>query len=96
MAFIPETSVLVAYSLACLVLFLTPGPDMSLHAAGKLMFLGTYFVIFTSPLALLLVLGAERLLGLLRRNPRVLRAVDWVFAGVFGAFAARILTASAR
>jgi threonine/homoserine/homoserine lactone efflux protein len=213
MAFIPETSVLIAYSLACLILFITPGPDMSLflaktmsggrragiaamtgtmlgcvvhsllaafgisallaaspagflalkvvggayllwlaidairhgsavnvdaaravhmpfwrtfalgvgsnltnpkvvlfyvtflpqfidahdpHAAGKLMFLGTYFVIFTSPLALLLVLGAERLLGLLRRNPRVLRAIDWLFAGVFGAFAARILTATAR
>lgn len=213
MAFVPETSVLLAYSLACLVLFITPGPDMSLflaktlsggrragiaamtgtmlgcvvhsllaafgisalitaspvaflclkivgalyllwlaidairhgsavsvsttapthmpfwrtfvlgvgsnlanpkvvlfyvtflpqfidahdpHAAGKLLFLGSYFVVFTSPLALLLILCAERLLGLLQRNPRVLRAVDWVFAGVFGAFAARILTAQAR
>jgi threonine/homoserine/homoserine lactone efflux protein len=213
MAFVPETSVLLAYSLACLILFITPGPDMSLflaktmsggrragiaamtgtmvgcvvhsllaafgisallaasptgflvlkvvgalyllwlaidairhgsavnvsetgamrmpfwrtfalgvgsnltnpkvvlfyvtflpqfidahdpHAAAKLMVLGTYFVVFTSPLALLLVLGAERLLAALRRNPRALRGIDWVFAGVFGAFAARILTASAR
>jgi threonine/homoserine/homoserine lactone efflux protein len=213
MLFVPETSVLLAYSLACLVLFITPGPDMSLflaktmsggrragiaamtgtmlgcvvhsvlaafgisavlaaspaaflalkvvgalyllwlaidairhgsavhvgtmqsahmpfwrtfalgvgsnltnpkvvlfyvtflpqfidagdpYAAGKLLFLGTYFVIFTSPLALLLVLGAERLLRVLHRHPRVLRAVDWVFAGVFGAFAVRILAASAR
>jgi threonine/homoserine/homoserine lactone efflux protein len=213
MAFVPETSVLLAYSLACLILFITPGPDMSLflaktmsggrragiaamtgtmlgcvvhsllaafgvsallaasptaflalkvvgalyllwlaidairhgsavnvpqtgalrmpfwrtfalgvgsnltnpkvvlfyvtflpqfidahdpHAAAKLMFLGTYFVVFTSPLALLLVLGAERLLAVLRRNPRVLRGIDWLFAAVFGAFAARILAASAR
>ena len=213
MAFIPETSVLLAYSLACLVLFITPGPDMSLFlaktlaggrragiaamtgtmlgcvvhsllaafgisalimaspaaflalkivgalyllwlaidairhgsavsvsaterthmpfwrtfalgvgsnltnpkvvlfyvtflpqfidahdpdAAGKLLFLGSYFVVFTIPLALLLILGAEGLLHRLQRNPRVLRAIDWVFAGVFGAFAARILTAHAR
>jgi threonine/homoserine/homoserine lactone efflux protein len=213
MAFVPETSVLLAYSLACLVLFITPGPDMSLflaktlnggrragiaamlgtmlgcvvhsllaafgisalimasptaflalkiigalyllwlaidairngsavhvsadkpahmpfwrtfalgvgsnltnpkvvlfyvtflpqfidaqdpHAAGKLMFLGSYFVVFTSPFALLMILGAERLLARLQRSPRVLRAVDWMFAGVFGAFAARILTAHAR
>jgi threonine/homoserine/homoserine lactone efflux protein len=65
-------------------------------ASGKLFFLGSYFVVFTAPLALLLILGAERLLGGLRRNPRVLRAVDWVFAGVFGAFAVRILSAQAR
>jgi threonine/homoserine/homoserine lactone efflux protein len=213
MAFIPDSSVLIAYSLACLVLFITPGPDMSLFlaktmsggrragiaamtgtmlgcvvhsllaafgisaliaaspagfltlkivgavyllwlaidairsgsvlnvsgtkpahlpfwrtfalgvgsnltnpkvvlfyvtflpqfidahdpaASGKLFFLGSYFVVFTAPLALLLILGAERLLGGLKRNPRVLRAVDWVFAGVFGAFAARILSAQTR
>lgn len=66
------------------------------HASGKLLFLGFYFVILTSPLALLLILGAERLLHGLQRNPRVLRAIDWVFAGVFGAFAARILTTHTR
>lgn len=214
MAFVPETSVLLAYSLACLVLFITPGPDMSLflaktlsggrragiaamtgamlgcvvhsllaafgisalivaspaaflvlkivgalylawlaidairsgsavnvsvsdgagdisfwrtfllgvsinltnpkvilffvtflpqfvdahdpHAAGKLLFLGLYFVAFSSPLAVLMILGAERLLRGLQRNPRVLRVVDWAFAGVFGAFAVRILTTQGR
>lgn len=213
MAFVPEISVLLAYSLACLVLFITPGPDMSLflaktlsggrragiaamtgatlgcivhsllaafgisaliaasppaflalkivgalyllwlaidairngsalslsaaqptrapfwrtlalgvsinltnpkvvlffvtflpqfidaqdpHAAGKLLFLGIYFVVLTYPLAVLLILGAERLLRGLQRHPHVLRVIDWVFAGVFGAFAARILTTQAR
>src|SRR6185436_5002718 len=33
MVFVPEISVLLAYSLACLVLFITPGPDMSLFLA---------------------------------------------------------------
>ena len=33
MPFLPDASVLLAYSLACLVLFITPGPDMSLFLA---------------------------------------------------------------
>ena len=36
MAFVPDTAVLLAYSLACLVLFITPGPDMSLFLAKTL------------------------------------------------------------
>jgi threonine/homoserine/homoserine lactone efflux protein len=66
------------------------------HASGKLLFLGIYFVVLTSPLALLLILGAERLLHGLQRNPRALRVMDWIFAGVFGAFAARMLTTQSR
>ena len=66
------------------------------HAAGKLLFLGIYFVVLSAPLGVLLILGAERMLGRLRRNPRVLRIIDWVFAGVFSAFAARILTTQMR
>ena len=66
------------------------------HASGKLLFLGIYFVVLTSPLAVLMILGAERLLRSLQRNPRVLRFIDWIFAGVFGAFAARILTTQGR
>jgi threonine/homoserine/homoserine lactone efflux protein len=213
MSFVPETAVLLAYSLACLVLFITPGPDMSLflaktlsggrragiaamagamigcvvhsllaafglsaliaaspaaflalkivgalylfwlavdalrngsavsvmastpapvpfwrtlalglsikltnpkvvlffvtflpqfidaqdpHASGKLLFLGIYFVVLTCPLAVLLILGAERLLDTIRRHPRILRVIDWVFAGVFSAFAVRILTTQTR
>ena len=33
MPFLPDAAVLLAYSLACLVLFITPGPDMSLFLA---------------------------------------------------------------
>jgi threonine/homoserine/homoserine lactone efflux protein len=36
MAFLPEPGVLLAYSLACFVLFVTPGPDMSLFLAKTL------------------------------------------------------------
>ena len=33
MTFLPDLNVLLAYSLACFVLFITPGPDMSLFLA---------------------------------------------------------------
>jgi threonine/homoserine/homoserine lactone efflux protein len=66
------------------------------HAGSKLLFLGIYFVVFSYPLALLLVLGAERLIGTVRRHPPILRAIDWLFAGIFSAFAVRIIVAQAR
>lgn len=33
MSFLPDPSILLAYSLACFILFITPGPDMSLFLA---------------------------------------------------------------
>jgi threonine/homoserine/homoserine lactone efflux protein len=66
------------------------------HASGKLVFLGLYFVAFSIPLAVALIFGAERLIALLKRRPRLLRAVDYGFAALFGAFAIRILTAQGR
>jgi threonine/homoserine/homoserine lactone efflux protein len=66
------------------------------HAAAKLLFLGIYFVVLSYPLAVLLILGAERLVGGLKRRLRVLRAIDWLFAGVFSAFAVRILATQTR
>ena len=66
------------------------------HAAGKLLFLGIYFVVLAYPLAVLLIVGAERVVSGLKSRPRVLRAIDWLFACVFGAFAVRILAMQAR
>jgi threonine/homoserine/homoserine lactone efflux protein len=66
------------------------------HAARKLAFLGVYFVLFTAPFCLLMILGAERVVESLKRRPRIMRAIDYVFAGVFGAFAVRILLAENR
>src|SRR3954470_5872230 len=36
MTFLPDPAVLLTYSLACFVLFITPGPDMSLFLAKTL------------------------------------------------------------
>jgi threonine/homoserine/homoserine lactone efflux protein len=66
------------------------------HAGGKLMFLGLYFVAINVVLSAVLVLWADRFVGALRRNPRALRVIDWLFAGVFAVFAVTILRTQAR
>lgn len=66
------------------------------HAGGKLMFLGLYFVAINIVLSALMVLWADRFVGSLRRNPRILRIIDWLFAGVFAIFAVTILRTQAR
>ena len=61
------------------------------YAAHKLVFLGLYFVAFNLPLCALLIFGAERVIALLKTRPRVMRAIDYSFATLFGAFALKIL-----
>lgn len=61
------------------------------HAGAKLGFLGLYFVAISVPLGVLLVLAADRLLAGLRARPKALRMIDWVFGGMFAAFAVKIL-----
>jgi len=66
------------------------------HASDKLLFLGLYFVALTGPMGAVMILGAEKVVALLRSHPKVMRGIDYSFAGLFGAFALKILTASAR
>src|SRR5918993_2630723 len=66
------------------------------HAADKLVFLGLYFVAFTAPLCAVMVLAADKVIGLLRNHPRVMRGIDYSFAGLFSAFALKILTTASR
>lgn len=61
------------------------------HAGAKLLFLGFYFVALSVPICGLLILLAERFTAAIRRSPRVTRAVDWLFAGLMGTFAVRLL-----
>jgi threonine/homoserine/homoserine lactone efflux protein len=58
---------------------------------GQLAFLGVAFIGLFLPLGILMVLGAARVTGALQARPRLMRGIDWLFAGLFGAFAARIL-----
>lgn len=65
------------------------------YAAGKLLFLGFYFIVASLPLCVGLVLAADRISAGLKRSRRVMRAFDYLFAGLMGAFAARLLLARA-
>ena len=61
------------------------------HAAQKLIFLGVVFVAIATPICVVLIASAAGIADTLKRSPRIMRAVDWAFAGVFGAFAVKLL-----
>jgi len=64
-------------------------------AARKLLFLGLYFIVVSLPLCIALVLAAGRISAGLKRSRRLMRSFDYLFAGLMGAFAARLLVARA-
>ena len=66
------------------------------YAPQKLLFLGLLFIPLSLPVTVPMVLAADSFSAMLRRAPRVMRATDYLFAGVFSAFAFKILTASAK
>ena len=66
------------------------------HAPGKLFFLGVLFIPLSLPVVAPMIIAADRFSMLLRKNPTVTRITDWLFAGVFSAFAAKILLAQAK
>jgi threonine/homoserine/homoserine lactone efflux protein len=61
------------------------------YAAGKLLVLGVLFVAIAIPMSIPMIASASHLARFLKRSPRAMRIVDWLFAGVFGAFALRLL-----
>ena len=66
------------------------------HAAGKLLFLGLSFIPLSLPVTVPMVVAADGFAGILSRSPKVTRVIDWLFAGVFSAFALKILTAQTK
>ena len=66
------------------------------HASDKLLFLGLYFIALTAPMGAVMILGAEKVVALLRNHPKVMRGIDYSFAGLFSAFALKILTTASR
>jgi len=95
MDFLPTFPTLFAFTAASLLLAMTPGPDMTLSISRALSQgrgPALYVVVGTS----LVILGADKLAAWLQRNPKVLRGIDYTFAGVFSVFAAKILLTQAR
>ncbi len=66
------------------------------NASAKLLFLGLLFIPLSLPVTVPMVLAADGFAGIMKRSPKVTRVVDYLFAGVFSAFAFKILTAQAR
>lgn len=66
------------------------------HAPARLFALGAIFVLVGSAINLAIVLAADRFARGMRSNPRVARALDWLFASIFAAFALHLLAARAR
>lgn len=66
------------------------------HAPGKLLFLGLTFIAVNLPVCGALILAADRIALLLRRSSVATRIVDWMFAGVLGAFAVRLVFTQAK
>jgi len=62
-------------------------------AAGKLLFLGLFFIVVNGPICFAMILTADRFTAALRRSRRVTRAIDYAFAGIMGAFALKMLSA---
>ncbi|BCG92045.1 LysE family translocator [Mesorhizobium sp. 131-2-1] len=65
-------------------------------APGKLFFLGVMFMVLSTPVVVPMVLAAEKFSAAMKASPRVTRMVDYLFGGVFSAFALKILTAQAK
>lgn len=61
------------------------------QAAAKLLFLGLYLIALSIPSCAAMILLAGRIAALVRRSPTVTRAIDWLFASVFAAFAVTLL-----
>jgi threonine/homoserine/homoserine lactone efflux protein len=66
------------------------------HVTAKLLFLGLYFVVINIPLSIIMIFGAEKLVLWLKNKPRVMRGVDFIFAGVFTLFALKIALTQGR
>jgi threonine/homoserine/homoserine lactone efflux protein len=66
------------------------------NAIGQLFVLGTIFIVGSLPVNIPIIFAAEQFARLLTRTPAVTRAIDYLFAGIFSAFALRLLTAQAR
>jgi threonine/homoserine/homoserine lactone efflux protein len=83
----------IIFFLTFLPQFVSPSDP---YAGRKLLFLGLVFAAVNVPVCVPIILSADRIAAWLRRSPRATRVVDWLFAGVLGAFAARLILAQSR
>jgi threonine/homoserine/homoserine lactone efflux protein len=83
----------IVFFLTFLPQFVSPDDP---HAGPKMFFLGLTFALVNIPVCTPLILFAEKIAERLKRSPKATRVVDWLFAGVLGAFAAKLILTQAR
>lgn len=83
----------IVFFLTFLPQFVTAGDP---RAAGTLALLGVGFVVIALPICIVQILAAGAIARLLRGSPKVTRAVDYLFAGVMAAFAARLVLSQGK
>jgi threonine/homoserine/homoserine lactone efflux protein len=65
-------------------------------AAGKMLFLGLFFLIIGIPTNGLIILVAERFTRFMQTSPRAMRIFDYGFAGIVSAFAVKLFLTQGR
>jgi len=84
---------IILFFITFLPQFIVAGDE---HAAGKIVFLGLYFVVFACISCGLMIYAVDRVASELKKNKKVTRFIDYIFAGIFSAFAVRILLTEGR
>ncbi len=79
---------IVLFFITFLPQFITPGDP---NAMGKIIFLGLYFILFACVCCSLMIIAVDHIAANLKKNRKVTRFIDWLFAGIFSAFAIRML-----
>lgn len=79
---------IVLFFLTFLPQFVSPTDP---HAVRSLLTLGLVFIVVASCVTVPMVFAADRFASALRANPSIARAIDWLLASVFLAFAVTIL-----
>lgn len=66
------------------------------HAAQKIFFLGASFVPISLPFTVSMVLAADGFANTIKKNPHFVRILDFFMAGIFIAFALRLLVTEGK
>lgn len=84
---------IIVFFLTFLPQFVSPDDA---NPTARFFVLGVGFILVAIPICTAQILLAGAIAGFLKRSPRATRAIDYVFAGVMGAFAIRLAFAEGK